>query len=280
MKNISGSRWKSGTILSKVRPSWEQLQRESYGYQTFFANRVGEIQNSTKVQDWWWIPGASNVADLITRGAGPKDLTGDSEWQTGPKLLSLPESEWPKRSAKDVAAAARENIEKIQKKSFVAVLNRTDLKEDPGQSQHSVQKTSSRPPAGLAVQMLVDVRRFSSLTRLVKAVAWVWRAAKRFLRVKTRDKSKWEAVSLSGIITVSERQDAFRDLCLAAQTPATFPSTTTDRLVVYRDVTSGLLVCGGRVQYFKKDGKAVPLLPFDAWICYENNSRPTYCNRL
>lgn len=65
---------------------------------------------------------------------------------------------------------------------------------------------------------------------------------------------------------VSERQEAFRDLCLAAQTNVTFPSTTTDRLVVYRDVKSGLLVCGGRVQYFKKDGKAVPLLPFDAWI--------------
>lgn len=32
------------------------IQRESYGFQTFFANRVGEIQSSTDVQDWWWIP--------------------------------------------------------------------------------------------------------------------------------------------------------------------------------------------------------------------------------
>ncbi|TKS65757.1 hypothetical protein D9C73_028022 [Collichthys lucidus] len=242
------------------------IQRESYGYQTFFANRVGEIQNSTNVQDWWWIPGALNVADLITRGASPKDLTKDSEWQTGPKFLSLPENEWPKRSSKDVAAAARENIVKIQKKSFVAVLNRINQKGDPEQSQHSVQKMSSRPPTGLAVQMLIDVRHFSNLTRLVKTVAWTWRAAKRFLRTKARDKSKWEAVSACGIITVVERQDAFRDLCLAAQAQVTFPSTTTDRLVVYRDMTSGLLVCGGRIQYFKKDGKAVPLLPFDAWI--------------
>ena len=242
------------------------IQRESYGYQTFFANRVGEIQDSTNVQDWWWIPGVLNVADLITRGAGPKDLTEDSEWQTGPKFLSLPEGEWPKRSAKDVAAAARENIEKIQKKSFVAVLNSTNLRKKKGQSQSSIQCISSRPPAGLAVQMLVDVRQFSNLTRLVKTVAWVWRAAKRFLQVKTGDESKWEAVSFSGTVTVSERRDAFRDLCLAAQTQVTFPSTTTDRLVVYREVTSGLLVCGGRVQHFKKDGRAVPLLPFNAWI--------------
>lgn len=32
------------------------IQRESYGYQTFFANRIGEIQGNTNIQDWWWIP--------------------------------------------------------------------------------------------------------------------------------------------------------------------------------------------------------------------------------
>lgn len=31
------------------------IQRDSYGYQTFFANRVGEIQRSTSVEDWRWI---------------------------------------------------------------------------------------------------------------------------------------------------------------------------------------------------------------------------------
>lgn len=48
------------------------IQRESYGFQTFFANRIGEIQSSTQLQDWWWIPGPLNIADIITHGAGPK----------------------------------------------------------------------------------------------------------------------------------------------------------------------------------------------------------------
>lgn len=38
------------------------IQRDSYGYQTFFANRVGEIQKSAAVEDWWWIPGDLNIA--------------------------------------------------------------------------------------------------------------------------------------------------------------------------------------------------------------------------
>lgn len=38
-----------------------------------------------------------------------------------------------------------------------------------------------------------------------------------------------------------------------------------DRLVVYKDQGTGLLVCGGRVQSFK-DQAGVPILPYDAWL--------------
>ncbi|KAK7889795.1 hypothetical protein WMY93_025355 [Mugilogobius chulae] len=232
------------------------IQRESYGYKTFFANRIGEIQNSTDVNDWRWIPGQSNVADTITRGASPQDLMEDSEWQSGPKFLSLPENEWPTMSAKDVAAQARENLIKIQKKAFSAALTKED--------QVKQQAQSSRRLTGEVVQKLVDVKRFSTLLKLVKTVAWIWRAVEKFLSVNALDKAKWEAVP-SGVITATEREDAFRDICLAAQDGVCFPETTTDRLVVYRD-TTGLLVCGGRIQSFKKEGKAVPLLPYCAWV--------------
>ncbi len=54
------------------------IQRDSYGYQTFFAKRVGEIQKSTSVEDWRWIPGEQTIADLTTRGATPEDLKENS----------------------------------------------------------------------------------------------------------------------------------------------------------------------------------------------------------
>ncbi|KAL1250911.1 hypothetical protein QQF64_018707 [Cirrhinus molitorella] len=106
------------------------IQQESYGFQTFFANRIGEIQGSTRLQDWWWVPGPLNIADIITRGAGPKDLEEDSEWQQGPRFLNLPVNEWPFKSAKDVTASARENIGKMQKKSFSAALTRAQVKKE------------------------------------------------------------------------------------------------------------------------------------------------------
>ena len=58
------------------------IQRESYGFQTFFANRIGEFRTSTNIQDWQWIPGPQNIADVITRGASPQALDQDSEWSS------------------------------------------------------------------------------------------------------------------------------------------------------------------------------------------------------
>ncbi|KAJ7999296.1 hypothetical protein DPEC_G00213950 [Dallia pectoralis] len=106
------------------------VQRESYGYQTFFANRIGEIQGSTNVQDWFWVPGPLNIADIISRGASPRELDEGSEWQLGPTFLNLPESEWPVKSAKDVAVGARENLARIQKKAFVAAITRAGGKKE------------------------------------------------------------------------------------------------------------------------------------------------------
>lgn len=33
----------------------------------FFANSAGEIQKVGSAEDWWWIPGDLNVADIITK---------------------------------------------------------------------------------------------------------------------------------------------------------------------------------------------------------------------
>ena len=74
----------------------DMLDKESYGFSTFFGLRVAEIQQKTDVQDWKHIPSANNVADLLTKGCSPTELGSMSEWQNGPSfLVSLDESDWP-----------------------------------------------------------------------------------------------------------------------------------------------------------------------------------------
>ena len=75
------------------------LHRQSYGFNTFGANRIGEIQQSSSPADWGWISGdpRENISDIVTRGCSPLQLKSESDWQNGPSFLSLPEAEWPVR---------------------------------------------------------------------------------------------------------------------------------------------------------------------------------------
>ena len=75
------------------------IQKESYGFNTFTATRIGEIQEATEPASWYWVEGLLNIADWITRGKRPSDIGIDSPWQRGPSFLDLPVTEWPiKRS--------------------------------------------------------------------------------------------------------------------------------------------------------------------------------------
>lgn len=272
------------------------IQRDSYGYQTFFANRVGEIQKAGSLEDWWWIPGDLNITDIITRGAAPEDPQEDSVWQNGPGFLRQPAEEWPKKSAKEVIADAKEGIDKLKRKAFSAALTRAQAKKlqsSEMQKNHNNPDSKEpvallrmsesmggppiqRAPAGSMVKQLVEERKFSSLAKLVRVIAWVWRAATKWkmkMKGSAATKAKWEAIpskeeakSRQAVLSVGVCEDTLRDLFLAAQEGVTFPDTTCSRLAVYKEKESGLYACGGRIQIFNEEETTVQILPYEAWI--------------
>lgn len=72
-----------------------QIQQESYGFGTFVATRVAEIQSITDPTDWWWTQGDHNPADMTTRVAPASALGADFKWQKGPDFFSTPFELWP-----------------------------------------------------------------------------------------------------------------------------------------------------------------------------------------
>lgn len=251
------------------------IQRESYGFQTFFANRVGEIQNAGPVTDWWWVPGQHNVADLVTTGCSPEQLDSDSLWQKGPGFLTRPVKDWPVKSAAEVASGTREVVSKLQRKAFSAIITRAQAKKlstpggpsgamvgddaTAGSSSLASNIHSLKRLWGSALVALVDLARFSTLTKLCGAVGYLRRAVHSWLfgRSQTSKREQWEAV-----LTVQEREEAFQDLCIAAQTGVTFPLSTLNRLVVHKDSATGLLLCHGRIQSIDEERPGVPLIPY------------------
>ena len=68
--------------------------KKSYGFGTFEGNRLGEIERTTLPEEWLWIPGVMNVADLMTRGCSPNKMGKDSIWQNCHPIFKEAESVW------------------------------------------------------------------------------------------------------------------------------------------------------------------------------------------
>ena len=73
-------------------------QKESYGFNTFVATRIGEIQEASKPCEWFWTDGKLNIADIMNRGTKISQLGSMSIWQQGPEFMKLSMEEWPVRN--------------------------------------------------------------------------------------------------------------------------------------------------------------------------------------
>lgn len=259
------------------------IQKDSYGYQTFFANRIGEIQKAGPVEDWRWIEGNLNISDIITRGASPEELNEESEWQNGPEFLRWPEDEWPVKTVSEVVTTIADDVKKLKRRAFSAAVTRaqsnkisnpseTDVIVNLENSSNECQSpfpAAERPkkrPWGIDLVRLVEPKRFGTLSKLCGTIAWTRRAVESWLSKERliSDSAKWEANYSR--LSAEERVTAFQDLVLAAQNGVEFHDTTLNRLVVFKDVNTGLLLCGGRIQSWNEDGSAVPLIPFHSWL--------------
>ena len=98
------------------------IQKESYGFNTYASLRVGEVQELTNVkEEWYWISGETNPADMITRGKHPSEIGPGSIWQEGEAFMKLPEDQWPISQDVDV-----EEIPEQIKAVLVAVVENAD----------------------------------------------------------------------------------------------------------------------------------------------------------
>lgn len=82
--------WTDSTIVL----NW--IAKQPSTLETFVANRVAEIQETTKRKDWNYIPSKLNPCDILSRGCTALELKDDKLWSDGPHFLQNTENEWPK----------------------------------------------------------------------------------------------------------------------------------------------------------------------------------------
>ncbi|GFY59509.1 integrase catalytic domain-containing protein [Trichonephila inaurata madagascariensis] len=87
MENVNGTYW------SDSMDALHWIKRES-SWDTFVANRVEEIRLSCK-ENWRFVPGIQNSADLPSKGCSVKTLK-KLRWCEGPSWRRNPTEDWPK----------------------------------------------------------------------------------------------------------------------------------------------------------------------------------------
>ena len=107
------------------------IKKHSYGFKTFVAVRIGEIQETTDTDSWYWINDYNNIADWITRGKNPEELDEKSRWQAGPGFMKTRIRLWQIEDSKFEGPLPEEsevvNISLIQQIDNVASKMKLDV---------------------------------------------------------------------------------------------------------------------------------------------------------
>ena len=207
------------------------VSKESYGFNTFAANRIGEMQETTEASEWFWVKGTLNIADWLTRGKLPTNLDSESIWQKGPQFIELPEEEWPIISQTKI-----DNLPERSKTSFVATV--------------SIKRIDT-------LAQRINISRFSNLELLRNTTA---RILKLYRRFRTHNHS-WSAE-----ITPGDREEANTFWIEDAQRKMKKEINTKVYVKLCPKLKDNIVVVGGRTERWMAstwNRQEFVLLPFE-----------------
>ena len=79
------------------------IQNNTKRFKIFVANRIHQIHESCRVEQWRYVPSKLNPADHASCGLRIADVEGQtSTWIHGPKFLWQKENTWPKQDSYDI----------------------------------------------------------------------------------------------------------------------------------------------------------------------------------
>ena len=193
------------------------VHKESYGFNTFATNRVGEIHRTCSGNDFLWTPGHLNISDIITRGCSPEELAEGSEWQEGPAFLKLDEEFWP------VKHDVLENLELPERKKMNGFV---------GHLQIAVDSLAAR----------IEFSRFSRWCLLVNTTARILKLYQRFKQGGENDSELYQA----------DKDAAERFLLIEAQKELNVDKCKRLRKLHPRKDENDILIVGGRTERWRE----------------------------
>ena len=135
------------TALQWIHSQW-------YRFQTFVADRVSEILESTRCDQWRHVPGSLNPTDDCSRGLPVAGLSSQHRWFTGPEFLRASETDWP----------------------VIPIVIEPDP--DSAEIRHHVTANVKAVVERKRASSTEFYARYSDLSKAVRVVAWITRPIK------------------------------------------------------------------------------------------------------
>ncbi|XP_033126819.1 uncharacterized protein LOC117124630 [Anneissia japonica] len=169
------------------------IEKQSYGFKTFAATRIGEIQQDTQLHEWWWCKGEINIADAIARGKSTKEIGPNSSWQCGSEFLKWPIEQWPiaqKCSEKNLP-------ERVKVVMVVDVQEEDSLADKINANRHSSYQKLLRVTA--RILRMYEKKRLSSVADEITAedlkraeIFWVKESQKTMVKLLKEDRAQFD----------------------------------------------------------------------------------------
>ena len=195
---------------------WIQNQGE---WKQFVRHRVNEILQLSDKGDWGHCSSGDNPADIGSRGASAKELSGSELWWHGPSWLTEPIDRWPVRNLIEPTAESKEEDKRT---AILTVISH----------------------ATHGIDGVIEIKDYSTLQRLCRVTAWV----KRFcFNISQKDKN----VRRKGRLSLEEIVASENEWVRAAQRELKHGDhyqQLVTRFGLERD-DDGILRCKGRLQF-------------------------------
>ena len=190
------------------------IRGQSREYKPFVAHRVGEIHEQSNPEQWCYVPGHENPADLGTRGINARELAVSERWWNGPEFLRRPEAEWPICKFDKLSREAMKELKSVPRPSNEASTSFNAIYQVAAENEADAGKTKGN-------EWRLDPSRYSKWYRtklkgepefglsLVRVKSWV----QRFINNSQRPQNQREL----GELTAAELQTTEEKIIKEAQ---------------------------------------------------------------
>ncbi|XP_078364115.1 uncharacterized protein LOC144648427 [Oculina patagonica] len=134
--------------------------KNAKAWKPYVQHRVSKIRELSNEANWNFCPGELNPADLPSRGCGGEQLAQNQSWWNGPKFLRLSRDHWPKSPQTSALSKNKDALQEVVK--------------NPVSVTHSLVTTESKDHS-VNLSQVIDIERYSSVTRLLRVTAYVLR---------------------------------------------------------------------------------------------------------